>query len=58
MLSVLLLLICIFNFMLGCLSSYLVNILDFEGFFEINMNELKIYLNICDKLIYMVILNW
>lgn len=58
MLSVLLLLICIFNFMLGCLSSYLVNIFDFEGLFEINMNELKIYLNICDKLIYVVILNW
>lgn len=44
--------------MLGCLSSYLVNIFDFEGLFEINMNELKIYLNICDKLIYVVILNW
>lgn len=44
--------------MLGCLSSYLVNIFDFEGFFEINMNELKIYLNICDKLIFVVILNW
>lgn len=42
----------------GCLSSHLANIPDFEGFLEINMNELKIYLNICDKLIHVAISNW
>lgn len=47
-----------FQFHARLFSSHLANIPDFEGLFEINMNELKIYLNICDKLILVAISNW